>query len=496
MLEDLALWAGVLAVLLIVVTWKLVADGEARKRLRVAALFLVVGAAVAAIGTVGHLRFVRLLGVVGVGVALVRAILVLLFDILPILRRTPKIVRDINAGITYFLALMVVLAGAGVKIESLLTTSALLTAVIGFALQDTLANLVAGLALQAQRPFSVGDWIKVEGGSVAAGKVVEINWRATRVVTLDQVEVSYPNSVLAKTPVTNYSLPTKVSRRSLYLHAGYQHAPDRVCELLVASARETAGVLSDPPSTAVASSFDNQGIQYCVRFFIDDWSERDIMDHRVWTRLWYALEREGIAVPYPTQSLYLHEVSQQTHDRARERSVAERLGALGAVDFLDPLLEQDRRRLAEQLRVRPFAPGETILRQGDEGQSFFLIREGEVSVHVAGPDTPSGAVMHPGASNEVARLKAGQFFGEMSLMTGDPRAATVRAESRAELYEIDHEAFAAVLLGHEEVAKQMSTILAERQIVLGERGSAIGDAPNKEARSELLFTRIKKFFRL
>jgi len=488
MLEDLALWAGVLAALLILVTWRLVADGEARKRLRVAGYFLLFGAVVATIGTLGHFRFVRLLGVVGVGVALVRAVLVLLFDILPILRRTPKIVRDINAGVTYFLAIMVLLGGAGVKIESLLTTSALLTAVLGFALQDTLGNLFAGLALQAQRPFSVGDWIKVEGVSIAAAKVLEINWRATKVVTLDQVEVSFPNAVLAKTPVTNFSLPTDASRRNLYLHAGYQHAPDRVCEVLLAATQATEGVLAAPPASVVVSAFADQGVTYWVRFFIDDWAKRDVIDHRVWTRLWYALGREGIAVPYPTQSLYLHEVSDETTDRARERSVAERLTALAAVDFLDPLQEEDRKRLAEQLRVRRFAPGETILRQGDPGASFFLIHRGDVSIHVTDPD---------GDSHEVARLGAGQFFGEMSLMTGDPRAATVRAASRAELYEIGHEGFAAVLLGHEEVAKQMSAILAERQSLLGERGSATGDAAaNQEERSEMLFTRIKKFFHL
>src|SRR6185436_7082545 len=101
MLEDLALWAGVLALLVILVAWKLV-DGEARKRLRVAFVFLVLGSAVAVVGTLGHLSFVRLVGVVGVGLALVRAMLVLLFDILPLLRQTPKIVRDINAGFTYF----------------------------------------------------------------------------------------------------------------------------------------------------------------------------------------------------------------------------------------------------------------------------------------------------------------------------------------------------------------------------------------------------------
>lgn len=486
MLEDVAVWAGVLAVLLILVTWRLVASSEAKSRLRVAGFFWVFGTAGTVAGHLGHLRLVRLFGVTFLGIALVRALLVLLFDFLPILKKTPKIVRDINAGVTYFVAVMFLLGGAGVKVDSLLTTSALLTAVLGFALQDTLGNLVAGLALQAQRPFSVGDWIKVEGVTIAPGKVLEINWRATKVWTLDQVEVSFPNSVLAKTPVTNFSLPTESSRRNLYLHADYLHPPDEVCDVLLDATRNTEGVLAEPPPSVLVSSFDNQGIQYWVRFFVADWAMRDIIDHRVWSRLWYAMERDAIEIPYPTQTLFLHEVSDQTNDRARERRVAERVAALGAVDFLAPLPDGDRRHLAERLHVKLFAPGETILRQGDPGQSFFVIRKGRASVHVAGND---------GAASEVARLEPGQFFGEMSLMTGDPRAATVRAETRVELYEIDHTHFASVLLGHEEVAKQMSAILAARQMQLGERGSVMGDATaNKEARSEMLFSRIKRFF--
>lgn len=487
MLEDAALWAGVLAALLIAVTWVLVRESEARKRLRLSAFFLLAGTAATVAGHAAHIKMVRVVGVVAIGIALVRAVLVLLFDLLPILRNTPKIVRDINAGLTYFVAFMIVLGGAGVKIDSLLTTSALLTAVLGFALQDTLGNLVAGLALQAQRPFTVGDWIKVEGGAETSGRVLEINWRATKVWTLDQVEVSYPNSVLAKTPVTNFSLPTTASRRNLYVHADYLHPPDEICEVLLEATKATEGVLAIPPPSVVVASFDNQGVQYWVRFFIDDWGQRDVIDHRVWSRLWYAMERDEIEIPYPTQTLFLHEVSDQTHDRARERRTSARLAALGKVDFLDPLPEEDRKRLAQRVRVQLYAPGETILRQGEPGGSFFIIHRGATTVHVAGAD---------GSPTEVARLEPGQFFGEMSLMTGEPRAATVRAAKRTELYEIDHESFASVLLGHEAVAKQMSAILAERQMVLGEQNAAPADSDTKERRSEMLFTRIKKFFSL
>ena len=487
MLEDLAVWAGLLAAILILVAWR-IAGRDAHKRLRVAAFFLVVGASVAVGGTFGNLKMVRLIGVVAVGVALVRAVLVLAFDWLPLLRRTPKIVRDINAGFVYFLALMVVLASAGVKVESLLTTSALLTAVLGFALQDTLGNLVAGLAIQAQRPFSVGDWIQVDGSAAQPGKVIEVNWRATTVVTLDQIEVSYPNAVLAKTPLTNFSLPKAAARRSLFLHVGYPHAPDIVCEALLAATKGTAGVLEEPRPSVVVKSFDAYGVQYWVRFFIDDWALRDVLDDRVWTRIWYTLQREGLQIPYPTQTLFLHEISEATTDRDRQRLVSERVAALRAVDFLAPVGAEELQRLADRLRARRFTAGETILRQGEPGESFFLIRQGTVSVRIAGED---------GSSTEVARLAPGQFFGEMSLMTGEPRTATVRAESRAELYEIDHSMFESVLLGHEEVARQMSAILADRRTRQDDRASSPGEAADaKEDRSQMLFARIKSFFHL
>ncbi|MBI2892227.1 MAG: mechanosensitive ion channel family protein [Deltaproteobacteria bacterium] len=490
MLEDLVVWAGFGTVFALLIAWWL-APVAARPRLRAAIVFLIGGAILTTIGHAAGVRVVRYIGAVAIAVALVRSVLVVVFDLLPFLRGTPKIVRDINTGLVYFVAFMVVLRGFGVQLDSILTTSALLTAVVGFALQDTLGNLVAGLALQAQRPFSVGDWIEVEGtsgSSAKAGKVLEMNWRATKVVTLDRVEIIYPNSVLAKSAVTNFSLPDLVSRRNLFVNATYDHPPDTVCQVLLAAVSACEGVLGEPAPSVVVKSFDHSGPQYWVRYYIDDFASRDAMDGFILNRMWYALRREGIEIPYQTQTLFLHEMSDERAERARARSVASRLASLGKVDFLQPIPEGDMRRLAERARIREFAEGETVLRQGDQGSSFFVIREGELGVHVSGSD---------GVERLVALLGAGNFFGEMSLMTGEPRTATVRAIGRVELYEIDHEMFAEVLMGHGEIADAMSAILAQRQLALGDRSSVAAEAANTvEKRSEVLLQRIKRFFHL
>src|SRR2546421_582971 len=116
-------------------------------------------------------------------------------------RAPPRIFRDVTQAVVYVIVLMLTLRAVGVEPSSLLTTSALLTAVVGLALQDTLGNMVSGLALQMQRPFQVGDWIQFDPDERQIGKVTEVNWRATTVVTNDLIEVIVPNAHLAKAAI-------------------------------------------------------------------------------------------------------------------------------------------------------------------------------------------------------------------------------------------------------------------------------------------------------
>ncbi|MEM6995734.1 MAG: mechanosensitive ion channel domain-containing protein, partial [Myxococcota bacterium] len=142
-----------------------------------------------------------------------------------ITRPVPKIFRDILQGLVYTAAVLITLRGAGAELDALLTTSALLTAVVGLSLQDTLGNLFAGLSIQAQRPFEVGDWIQFDDQKDRIGHVVEINWRATRILTIDRIEVTVPNNLLAKAPIRNFSKPSRLVRRKATVIAPYDAPP-------------------------------------------------------------------------------------------------------------------------------------------------------------------------------------------------------------------------------------------------------------------------------
>src|SRR5262249_59228050 len=130
----------------------------------------------------------------------------------------PRISLDIVHVLIFVAVLLATLSAAGAEPGSLLTGSAVLTAVIGLSLRDTLGNLFAGVAIQAQRPFEVGDWIQFDDKPAHIGEVVEINWRVTKVITLDAVEIVVPNAPLGQANIVNYSRPRRWARRGISVH--------------------------------------------------------------------------------------------------------------------------------------------------------------------------------------------------------------------------------------------------------------------------------------
>lgn len=394
----------------------------------------------------------------------------------------PKIVRDIVQGLVYALIILFALRQAGVQISSLLVTSALFTAVIGLALQETLGNIISGLTLQVQQPFEVGDWIQFNSDERQIGEVIEINWRATKLLTLDRAEVTVPNGLLAKNSLATFTKPTVIARRSVYFAAPYSTPPRRVHEAVMAAMKDVPGVVNDPPPTLVTFKFlENATIQYWLRYFITDFSRRDIADGNVRDRVWYALERAAVAYPLPLSGLYFHESDSIEDERSREADAIER--ALKTVPLFDPLDEIERHVLASSMQRRLFAPGEIIVRQGDEGEELYIVQSGTVGVSVSG--------------TEVARMSHGNFFGEMSLLTGATRAATVFAVGEVEVYVMGRAVFQRLLTAHPELAEDVSSVLATRQTEL-EQVKLSQDAKQKRVaeRSSQILGQIRKLFSL
>ncbi len=403
-------------------------------------------------------------------------------------RAPPRIFRDVMQAVVYVVVLLLTLRAVGVEPGSILTTSALLTAVIGLALQDTLGNMVSGLALQMQRPFQVGDWIQFDSDARQVGQVTEVNWRATSVRTNDLVDVIVPNSLLAKAPIRNYSQPSNLSRRHVTVQASYSASPKRVHDAILSALRGTSGVLAEPAPFVQTRNFADSGIEYAVFFFIDDYAIRERVDGYVRDRVWYALQRAKLEIPFPQRTVHLHAVSEESEGLSLERELSRRDAVLRCVDFLDVLPAAAHRSLAAAAAVRLYAPSEVIVAHGDAAGELYIIDRGEVIVELPRDDR---------TAREIARLGSGKFFGEMGLMTGEQRKATVRAATECELLVVSHEAFQATLASNAGVVEKISELLLQRQaeleIAAASRETMVEPLQDRSLR---LISQIKGFFKL
>ena len=357
---------------------------------------------------------------------------------------TPKIVRDVIDMVLYAIAAITIFKSQlDVDLSGVLATSAVLSVVIGLALQDTLGNLFAGLSIQLERPFQVGDYVSI---GEHTGRVLQVAWRATRMETFRREVITLPNSILSKTPVKNYSRASQPVGIDLYVHLSYDAAPNAVREAILQTVSTVPNVLPEPHVRVRIWGYDADGIKWQIRYFVADYLHADNAMDEIYTRLWYRLRREGIDIPYPQRTVHFKEPEPRAEAPDESGAVL-----LDSVEIFAVLSREERDELRKEMQLRRFGRGERIIQEGAPGHTFYLMVSGEVSVR-AGP-----------GESEVARLKRGQYFGEMSLLTGEPRAATVLAASDAVLLELDRPVFARLFSQHQGLARELSAILAQRR---------------------------------
>ena len=410
------------------------------------------------------------------------------FLVVRLRRHPPKILRDIFEGVLLIASLLVTLRSAGMDPTSLLTTSAVLTAIIGLSMQDTLGNLFAGLSLQAERPFEVGDWIQYDPVS-KTGRVIEISWRATKLRTQDLIDVVIPNGQLARSAIVNLSKPSTLMRRSVYVTVPHDVPTHVVHSAVLASLGSVRGVMLEPVPTVVTFAFHPHGVEHWIRYFITELEHRDIIDGRVRDRVWYALSRIGVPLARSAHQVQFTQDTPEAQTREAEAALGERLQALRGVELFRDLPEPALTTLARAGRTALYEPGEVVVRQGARDDELYLCVRGTLSVtHV-----PAG-----GARREIAKLAPGGVFGELSLMTGAPRTATVTTIEPCELLIIDKPAVASVLGSEPALAERLSARLAERQAALDALAIAEPTAARTtmEERKGQLLSRIRDFFSL
>lgn len=401
-------------------------------------------------------------------------------------RQAPRIVSDIVQVLIYFSIALIIFREMGAELGSLLTTSALITAVIGLSLQETLGNLFAGLAIQAQRPFEVGDWIQTAGSDESPARVTEINWRATKLITNDNVEITVPNGLLAKSLIRNFSKPSPSSRRRVQVQGPYDMPPHRVEAALTLAALGCPGVLDQPSPKVWVTQYADSGIEYTLLYWTSDFERRGDIDAEVQRRIWYTLQRAKISVPFPVREVHIQQPNEPALQALELEQSRLRLRLMKSVDFLAGLPQAALEQLAHTSRLCLYACGEEIVRQGEPGSELFIIKSGEAAVLVK---------QDKNEPVEVTRLGPNAILGEMSLVTGTPRAATVRALSVCAVLVIGHDEFAKVLEHYPDIAQRISEVLASRQAELDQAQES--DEQVRQTRDSIeILGMIRRFFSL
>jgi small-conductance mechanosensitive channel/CRP-like cAMP-binding protein len=382
--------------------------------------------------------------------------------------RFPTIVQDVIVFVLFALMATMVME------EKFLTTSAVGAVVAGLALQDTLGNLVSGLAIQVEKPFQLGHWISMGEWE---GEVVEITWRAVKVRTRQGNQVIIPNSELSKSAIINYSEPAAPTRVHIDVGTSYDDPPNGVKAAILEVLDRESLVLKAPAPMVHLTEFAGSSINYRAHFWIERYAMEDVARDRVRSALYYTLKRRGISIPFPVQVEYSAELPPPGPNAAAQTRAR---AMLAGTDLFGLLSDEERRGLAEVSPIHAFGAGESIVRQGDEGRSAYVVCKGRVRVS-----------LDPGDA-ELATLEPGAYFGEMSLLTGEPRTATVRAVGDCEVMEVASDQFRRFVLERPSVIERIGSVVAERRAGLAKARSSTAQAPAHESTHSLI-QRVRRF---
>jgi small-conductance mechanosensitive channel len=395
----------------------------------------------------------------------------------------PRLLSDLLHGAIFILAAIGILVFVFDQAATgLIATSSVLIAVVGFALRYVISDVFSGIALSFDHPYRIGDWIDPASGIV--GKVVEITWRTTRLVTRDGIAVVIPNGLIATGRLVNYSDPVPSFRAAVRLSLDPEVAASRAKQILLAGALAATRVYPDLRPDVLVQECSEAGVTYAIRFWVPDYEQENACRDAVSSGVLQALRRAGLTPSAPRREFV---AAQREPGLALAHTPAESL--LADTALFSAFSTEERAVLAERLAERHLKQGATVVRQGDPASTLFLVREGALEVRVANA---------MGVEIAVNRLGAGDLFGEMSLLTGEPRSASVVALTDAALYELGKEHLSPMLALRPELGEALADLMTARQRWGRARMDVFDGAHGLEPRSRQasMLTRLRGFFGL
>src|SRR5690348_12150152 len=398
----------------------------------------------------------------------------------------PHFLREVVGGIIFLVVLLIVLSygyHAEAQLKGLLAGSGIVAIIVGFAGQNLFAGIIGGISIQINRPYKVGDWLKV-GDTYA--EVREINWRSTRLCTNDDIYLDIPNNEMVSHQIVNLHYPTEIHAMRIRVGVEYKNPPNRVKDALARAAQSAKNVVPDPPVKVFLVDFADSAMIYEIKFYMGNHSRINETNDSVRTNVWYELKRQRITIPYPIRTLQVErrprDLGREDQEQAREILRSDALFQCLDDEQLDALLQRSR--------LNHFGRGERVIEEGAEGDSMFVLLRGSANVSVA----------KNGAAIRVGTLHSGDCFGEMSLLTGERRTATVRAVADCYVMEISKPTMAEVIRQAPECLNQLSELLAKRKMetegIIKDAHLAQGEEAKQREYSATFLRRLRTFFEL
>ena len=408
-------------------------------------------------------------------------------------RAMPRLVKDLLAIIIMIIAVAGIVGSVfHQSLAGIWATSGAVGIVLGFALRNIILDTFTGLFINLDRSFRIGDWIELmdrNNGEMIYGKVIEIDWRTTRLESDDKRVYLVPNSRMGTTTIANYSLPNDVCRFEVSFVFDFSVPAERVMRVLAAGAKAVAGrpgLPETPEPSAIVRGSTLQGIEYVLRYWVAVTDiPRQVARHVVAHSALQHLERAGLTPTYPKQDTFLARLPERL---VEHQSEADRARLLHAVEIFRDLTPDELAQLARAMTPRLLPRGATLVTEGEQSASMFVVAEGLLEVSVA----------KDGAAVRLARLEPGEFAGEMSLLTGEPRSATIAAASESLVYEITREHLTPILAARPPLFEAISQLVARRRLRTTktlEEAAAPQQAAEVNSLSTQIVAKMRMFFR-
>lgn len=389
----------------------------------------------------------------------------------------PRIFHDVAVFVVQVVWLLLALDEQGVNLAGIIATSAVITAVIGLALQDTLGNIVSGLAIQLDSSVQVGDWVRIDD---ITGRVVETRWRFVAVETRNWETILMPNSVVSKAKVVvlgqRQNAPVQW-RRWVWFNVDFRFSPSVVVETVETAiqAAEIPRVAKAPAPSCVAMEFAESYTRYAVRYWLTDIAVDDPTDSEVRIHIYSALKRAGMTLSIPAHAIFMTEETAERKAHKAQDDLKNRVAALRRVKLFECLTQDDLEKMAARLVFAPFDRGDVMTRQGAEAHWLYLVIDGTADRFVEN---------EAHVSTKLATIGAGEIFGQWSIMLNRPRETTVVATSLVRCYRLPKDAFLEALGRHPELAEMIADIIAQQKTQLDAALQHLDEEARRKAHSE------------